>query len=159
MHTMQNRPLVLGLLLAQALLISCTAPTTGTPRDDGVKPLQVTSSSSALRFDAATIDSASIAGDVLSLHVTHGGGCTTHTFGLHTSGIFLESYPVQVPAQLSHDAADDRCRALVRPVLRFDLSALRTLYQKAYGARGELVLNVQAPGGGGASTSVRYVIQ
>lgn len=158
MHSIRNLSFALGVLLGQSMLASCTAPTNNALRDDGVTPLQVASASSSLRFDPAAIDSASISGDVLTLHVSHGGGCAAHTFALHTAGVFLESLPVQVPARLSHDAAGDRCRALLQQVLRYDLTALRNLYQKAYGGRGELILQVQAPGAGGASTSVRYVI-
>ena len=112
-----------------------------------------------LRFDAVMIDSASIVSDVMYRHVTHGGGCKAHTFGLHTPGVFLESYPVQVLAALSHDADNDNCRALVRPVLRFDLADLRKAYLKAYKQPGPMILQIQAPGEGGVTTSVRYEVK
>lgn len=146
-----------GVLLTWVML-ACGAPTVEVPRADGVKPLLVASTPAAMPLDPATIDSASVAGDVLTLHLTHGGGCRTHTFALHSSGAFLESYPVQVLAQLSHDGAGDPCRALVLHVEHFDLKPLRELYRKSYGAGGELALQVRAPGEGGTTTTVRYVM-
>lgn len=144
--------------LGQATLNGCSRSTTDTTPDNDVRPVQVAGNSIGYRFDQATIDSASIGGDILLLYMSH-GGCTRHTFELLASGVFLESYPVQVPALLAHDGKGEQCRAMRRPIVRFDLTALKRTYQKAYGPIGVLVLQVKAPGEGGKTTSVRYDIK
>lgn len=99
--------------------------------------------------DPFTIDAARIdATDTLRLEIEHGGGCATHRFRLLIGQAFMESEPVQVRARLSHDAAGDVCRALVRPIRRIDLSPLREAYQRAYGVTsGRIVIHLAgAPG-------------
>lgn len=147
------------LVLSGVVTVSaCRGSTTDATVDDAVRPVHVAGNAARYRFDPATIDSASIGGDVLLLYMSH-GGCTPHTFELLTSGVFLESYPVQVPALLAHDGKGEPCRALFRPIARFDLTALKRTYQQAYGPTGALVLQVKAPGASGATTSVRYDIR
>lgn len=150
---------IAALVMTPCLLVACNSSPSTPVGDPDMLRIQIAASADELRADPATIDSAAIAGDVLQLHLTHGGGCRTHVFGLHTSGVFLESEPVQVPVQLSHDADNDMCRALVRPVVRFDLTALRELYKKSYGKGGTMVLQVKAPGADGATTSVGYDVK
>lgn len=147
------------LVLSGVVTISaCRGSTTDATADDAVRPVHVAGNATRYRFDPATIDSASIGGDVLLLYMSH-GGCTPHTFELLTAGVFLESYPVQVPARLAHDGKGEHCRALFRPIARFDLTALKRTYQKAYGPTGILVLQVKAPGANGSTTSLRYDIR
>lgn len=141
------RAIVRGALLTIGLMAAgCTSPTIARMPDDGYR-VQVGSIPAGIPSDPATIESVSVAGDVLVLQVTYGGGCTTHDFALFASGTFMESLPVQTSAVLAHDAHGDRCRALVGRELRFDLTPLRRAYEKAYGTGGTLVLNLRAPGG------------
>ncbi len=70
--------------------------------------------------------------DALIVEVSYGGGCEEHTIGLCWNGAFAESFPVQVWVDLSHDAHDDNCDALITEPRKLDLSGLRTAYQEGY---------------------------
>ena len=86
----------------------------------------------------------SITGDVLTLNVSYGGGCETHDFTLITSGVFLESDPVQLQAVLAHNANGDRCERWVTETYHFNVSALKARYQKAYRTEtGTIVLSIK----------------
>jgi hypothetical protein len=83
-------------------------------------------------------------GGRLRLRVVHGGGCKTHGYGVSWDGAFLESAPPQVRLRLHHDDGGDRCRALVRRVLRVDLAPLQEAYRAGYRtAHGTLVLTLE----------------
>ena len=87
--------------------------------------------------------SPSITGDVLTLNVSYGGGCEVHDFTLITSGVFLESDPVQLQAALAHNANRDMCERWVTETYHFNISALKAQYQKAYRTEtGTIVLNI-----------------
>lgn len=86
----------------------------------------------------------SITGDVLTLDVSYGGGCESHDFTFITSGVFLESNPVQLQAVLAHDANGDSCEAWITGTYHFNVSALKTRYQKAYRTEtGTIVLRIK----------------
>ena len=86
----------------------------------------------------------SITGDVLTLNVSYSGGCEAHEFTLVTSGVFLESNPVQLQAILAHNANGDNCEAWITETYHFNLSALKTRYQKAYRTEtGTIVLGIK----------------
>ena len=86
----------------------------------------------------------SITGDVLTLSVSYSGGCESHDFTFITSGVFLESNPVQLQAILAHDANGDSCEAWVTETYHFNISPLKTRYQKAYRTEtGTIVLGIK----------------
>jgi hypothetical protein len=87
---------------------------------------------SARPRDPVTIDSARVTGDSLFAYVTHGGGCAQHSYQLVVSTIWMESFPVQVPARISHDANGDNCKALLRREVGFSLAPLADAYRRGY---------------------------
>ncbi|KPL19374.1 MAG: hypothetical protein AMJ92_03580 [candidate division Zixibacteria bacterium SM23_81] len=100
-----------------------------------------------LATDAATIEEASLQRDFLRLQVAYGGGCRKHDFKLYGSTSFMESYPVQTKIYLSHDAHGDRCKALVRDEMIFDLSPLKQAYRYMYRTgMGPIRLRIYEPG-------------
>lgn len=106
--------------------------------------------------DHATIETAVAQDDVLRLRVRFGGGCAEHDFALYAARVFMESEPVQVSAQLAHNAHGDNCRALLERDLQFDLRPLKEAYQKAYARSGTVVVRLREPGPAGKTVSVRY---
>ena len=83
--------------------------------------------------DPATLEDFVVSGDQLDVRVRYSGGCADHDFKLVAWGGWMESYPVQVKALLSHDARDDPCDAVVSKDLSFDLQPLKRAYQESYG--------------------------
>ncbi len=83
-------------------------------------------------IDEYTLNSATITDDTLILNVSYGGGCENHQFTLVTTGVFLESFPVQLSVSLAHNANRDPCEAWLTDNYHFDLSAIKNLYQAAY---------------------------
>jgi hypothetical protein len=107
--------------------------------------------------DPVTILGATVTEDLLSVDVRYGGGCAEHAFSLHHSGIFRESYPVHTDMTLAHDAGGDACRALIQRTLEFDLTPVKTLYQRSYGAtNGVIDVSLGSAGEPGAMASFRY---
>jgi hypothetical protein len=82
--------------------------------------------------DRVEITAAAIEEDSLRLAVQYGGGCAEHRFALVFGDAWMESYPVQVSALLSHDANGDNCRALLTGRIAFSLVPLRDAYRRAY---------------------------
>lgn len=82
--------------------------------------------------DAYTLNSATITDDTLNISVSYSGGCENHQFTLVVSDTFLESSPVQLHASIAHNANGDTCEAYPTDNYRFDLTPIKTLYQKAY---------------------------
>jgi hypothetical protein len=96
--------------------------------------------------DRATIDSAAVDTNDLFLWVTYGGGCREHMFRLYGWTAFLESYPPQAEIYLSHNSDNDLCKALIRDILRFNLTPLKHVYQRYYGRTGTILLRICPPG-------------
>jgi len=127
----------LALLLAGALA-SCSSSAS----DGGLNaPLAAASARSIVLADPddarwpsdpLNIESAQIKADTLIASVVHGGGCRDHEYQLVVSTMWMESFPVQVPARISHDANGDLCRALLHRELRFSLAPLAQAYREAY---------------------------
>lgn len=128
--------------VALALVTACGS-STGTSGDHPAAPLDKDGHGSAIVVanetptdvwpnDPITIDAARVVADSLIANVSHGGGCADHTYGLLISSIWMESFPVQVPARLSHDAHGDNCRALLRRELHISLRPLADAYRTAY---------------------------
>ena len=77
--------------------------------------------------DGFDIKSTSLAGDVLSVIVSFGGGCKAHDFKLFWDGTSLETNPPQVTLVLAHDGHGDTCEAFVTRTLTFDLAPLKAV--------------------------------
>lgn len=82
--------------------------------------------------DAYTLNAATITDDMLDISVSYSGGCEAHAFTLVVSEAFLESFPVQLPVSIAHDANNDTCEAYPTENYRFDLTPIKTMYQNAY---------------------------
>ncbi len=82
--------------------------------------------------DPVTFNEIVIENDNMMLEVSFGGGCKKHDFLLVSGSSFMESYPVQIAAVLSHDAHNDSCEALIIKELTFDLSPLKQTYLQIY---------------------------
>lgn len=82
--------------------------------------------------DKYTLNSTTINGDTLTINVSYSGGCEKHEMTLVVSESFLESFPVQLPVSLAHNANGDACEAWLTEDHNFDLTPIKTMYQKAY---------------------------
>lgn len=89
-----------------------------------------------------------VVGRTLTAEVTYGGGCEPHTMDLVAWGGWMESFPVQIEALITHDDSDDPCDAVVTETRVFDLVPLARAYAEAYGGAGGLpvVLRLWDPG-------------
>lgn len=92
----------------------------------------VVASDTGLPSDPLTIESLAVTGDTLVAKVSHGGGCSDHVFRLVISPAFMESFPVQTRARISHNANGDMCDALLRRDLRMNLRPLADVYRAQY---------------------------
>jgi hypothetical protein len=150
------RTLVIPAALAACLaLLGCGGNDPLAPAGDPSRVVLRETPSSAGQ-DPASITRAEVRGDELVLQVTYGGGCAEHDFAVYVHPAWMESLPVQVRAQLAHDAHGDNCRALLGKELRFDLRPLKEAYQRAYSASGTVVVQLQAPGKASSTTPVTY---
>ena len=82
--------------------------------------------------DDFVLNDAEISDDTLRLNVSYGGGCETHQFTLVTSGVFMESFPVQLAITIAHNANNDPCEAFLTDDYHFDLTAIKALFQDGY---------------------------
>ena len=83
--------------------------------------------------DEFALNSAMIVEDTLEISVSYSGGCETHKLTLIASEQFLESFPVQLHVSLAHNAMGDTCEAYLTEDYHFDLTPIKTMYQRAYG--------------------------
>ena len=105
-----------------------------------------------LGSDEYELNAAAIRADTLAVTVSYGGGCQEHQFAVDASAAFRESYPVQLPVALAHEANDDACERWVTEDRLFDLTPLRERYEEEYQqASGVIVLLLD-----GASGELRY---
>jgi hypothetical protein len=140
----RRRSLLAGVCWLLTLAASCsrTDPATGVSANSSQtaigQAVLVTEPDPRWPSDPLTVTSAAVVGDSLVVAVEHGGGCATHDYQLVVSRSWMESFPVQVPARLSHGAHGDACKALIRRELRFSLlpvaDAYRASYQQAHGS-------------------------
>ncbi|MCG9129501.1 hypothetical protein JT359_18080 [Candidatus Poribacteria bacterium] len=94
--------------------------------------------------DPFKLNSAMIQDDLLKVSVSYSGGCKSHEFTLVASDEFLESDPVQLMASIVHDDNDDSCEAYPTEDYYFDLTPIKTMYQKAYRQdAGTIVINLK----------------
>ncbi|WP_375766292.1 hypothetical protein NR798_31940 [Archangium gephyra] len=95
-----------------------------------------------------TVRGSSVSGDTLWVRVMHGGGCRQHVYGLTWSGSFMESQPVQAHLQVTHNANQDFCRALLYRTLHFDLTPLKEMHREQYGGEhGSVILRIRGSNG------------
>ena len=99
--------------------------------------------------DEYALNSAAITDDTLNISVSYSGGCEDHQFTLVVSDTFLESFPVQLHASLTHNANGDTCEAYPTENYRFDLTPIKTMYQETYRQEaGTIILRLKdAPDG------------
>ena len=99
--------------------------------------------------DEYALNSAAITDDTLNISVSYSGGCEDHQFTLVVSDTFLESFPVQLHASLTHNANGDTCEAYPTENYRFDLTPIKKMYQTAYRQEaGTIILQLKdAPDG------------
>ena len=99
--------------------------------------------------DEYALNSAAITDDTLNISVSYSGGCEDHQFTLVVSDTFLESFPVQLHASIAHNANGDTCEAYPTDNYRFDLTAIKKMYQTAYRQEaGTIILRLKdAPDG------------
>ncbi|MCE9667835.1 hypothetical protein LY474_08435 [Myxococcus stipitatus] len=76
--------------------------------------------------DPINIEGAKVQGNVLSLSVSHGGGCAEHSYTLGWDGQFQKDASGAPVADLVliHDANGDRCKAMKFAELGFDLTPI-----------------------------------
>ena len=82
--------------------------------------------------DEYVLNSATITDDTLNISASFSGGCKEHQLTLVVSDTFLESFPVQLHVSLAHNANGDPCEAWLTTNYHFDLTPIKTMYQKAY---------------------------
>lgn len=123
-------------------------PPAGFVGSDEVGQIMMSFGTDPQRFprDPLVLDSASITGDTLRLHVQHGGGCERHIYALVAWNGWLESDPVQTGVLLAHEDRNDPCDALLFPELRFQLGPMRDAWRRDYGAEhGTVVIRLSNP--------------
>jgi hypothetical protein len=99
---------------------------------DGRPAVIITANRAAWPRDAYQFEDVSIDGDLLSIDLTHGGGCADHDFALIVGPEMAESDPVQMRGSLAHNAHGDPCRALISRTLVLDLSPLAEIWRRNY---------------------------
>lgn len=89
-------------------------------------------SDDAWSSDDFVLEKAVITNNSLDITVSYSGGCKDHFFNLVSSGMFLESDPVQMSLLLIHNANDDSCEAWITEDYSFNLTPIKALYKNAY---------------------------
>jgi hypothetical protein len=119
---------------------------------DGILPVLIDweADPALLPGDPLGLDSLSVEGSLLELHVAYSGGCEVHQLDATLFGGWMESFPVQVRMAVSHEDNDDPCDAIVVRTLRFDLRPVEAAYAESYpgeppGQR-TLIIHLQLPG-------------
>ena len=99
--------------------------------------------------DKYVLNSATITDDTLNISASYSGGCKDHQFTLVVSDTFFESFPVQLPVSIAHNANGDTCEAYPTDNYRFNLTPIKKMYQVAYRQEaGTIILRLKdAPNG------------
>lgn len=92
--------------------------------------------------DPYTLGAVEVDGATLSAEVSYGGGCGEHRMDLVAWGGWMESWPVQIRALITHDDGNDLCDAVVAEERVFDLTPLAEAYRAAYGPGGDQPIRV-----------------
>lgn len=104
----------------------------------GVSPVIVAPQSTEADWprDPYDLGAVRVDGLILRAAVSYSGGCEAHPMDLVLWGGWMESYPVQINALITHDGADDPCDAIVTEERSFDLGGLAKAYAESYGESG-----------------------
>ena len=109
-----------------------------------IDPTVIAATSEAWGTDEYVINAATLEDDTLRINVSYTGGCETHIFTLVAEPRFLESFPVQLRVSLAHNANGDTCEALITEDHIFDLTPIKTAYQRGYQTdEGTIVLRLR----------------
>jgi len=84
-----------------------------------------------------SLGAVSFDGTTIRADVSYGGGCADHRMDLVIWGGWMESFPVQVNALITHDGGDDPCDSVVSETRTFDVFPLAVAYAEAYGTGGD----------------------
>ena len=96
-----------------------------TPQENSQKNVMVKSTIGSFKeSDAFSIQDVQIKGNTLLLTITYGGGCADHQFEFIGSPMIMKSMPPIRSVQLIHDAANDKCKALVTQTIEIDLKEI-----------------------------------
>lgn len=90
------------------------------------------------------IQTASILGNLMTIHVSYSGGCEKHSFSLEGSTTIAKSMPAVRGIRLVHTGKKDLCKAMVMQTLTFDISSLA--YKQEKGS--EIFLQLEGYEGG-----------
>ncbi len=100
--------------------------------------------------DALTIEKVELNGNILSVHVSYGGGCASHDFTCMGSKAISKSIPPQRSIRLIHSANGDQCKKFCKEELLIDIKALA--FKQVAG--NETILNLD-----GWKEPIRYIYQ
>jgi len=115
------------------------------------KDIIISDEFSAFEDSEMMIQKAEIESHTLTLSIQYGGGCGEIDYDLYTSGLFMESNPVQLEVVLSFED-NDMCEALITKDISFDLKPVAALWKNSYReASGTVILRLK-----GYSDSIRY---
>lgn len=138
---------LLQIFLIFIILISSgclNSAITGSDNQEEGKPVQLKTETTNVFTDDASIIKADLKKDLLLLTVRYGGGCKEHEFELYWDGLFMESNPLQVKLELSHNSNEDMCRALLTDELYFNLSIIKSRLVGL--GQNIIVINIYEPG-------------
>ena len=109
------------------------------PLASRVLPVMVVQDSSLEDWprDPYTLGEVSFDGTRIRADVSYGGGCAEHRMDFVVFGGWMESFPVQVNALITHDGADDPCDSVVSETRVFDVYPLAVAYAQSYGTGGQ----------------------
>ena len=114
------------------------------PNVSGTGRVVVDGGGEATGNDDYVLNSATIAGDTLTISASYSGGCETHAMTLVIAASFVDASPVRLPAILAHEANGDRCEAWLTQSHAFALDLVRARYRETYGpGAGSVLLDIQ----------------
>lgn len=132
----------LAVSLAVLLLAGCEL--LGPARPSPAPPAVIVTDEAPPPGDPADLRTATLTGDVLMLGVIFAGGCARHAWTLYANTRFTLSTPPVTTLTLVHDAGADRCEALLRETLHFDLGPALARWRRD--ATGPLLLEIVVEG-------------
>lgn len=88
-----------------------------------------------------TVIDSEISQNVATLTLQHNGGCAEDRFDLHVAPPFIESWPLQIQARLTHEIEDTCDATLATNTVKIDLQPLKNLYRMTYDSEsGEIMI-------------------
>ena len=142
---MMHRAIIGVIALAPLFLLSCVTSAPGPTTDAAAKGTVDCTVPDTMPLDHVQLRRATVEGDSLHLKVTYGGGCRPHDFVLYGCEP-LSTSPARVNLSLSHNANEDRCRALITETRGFSLGPIRDRWRVRTGQlHGDLELRIIGP--------------